>query len=173
MHRADFSLYSSAPSSDAETLRGALRHFASGVTVVTALYDDEPYGITVSAFSSISLEPPIVMVSISNDSPIAARIISAERFGVNILSAAQSGTARRFAESIPGREKFAGVEAMMIENGSPRLVGTLAWLDCVLCETLEVGTHTIMLGRVLEAIAPPEPDDPLLYYHRDYRTLAG
>lgn len=172
MHRLDFARNAGLSSIDSETLRSALRQFASGVTIVTASFDGTMAGITVSAFSSISLEPPIVMVSINNESSLLANLVQAEHFGVNVLHETQEPLARRFAESIPPAEKFLDVPLAIGRSGAPRIIGAIAWLDCVLDQTLRVATHTLMFGRVVEAHAPDLPGDPLVYYCAEYRRLA-
>ncbi len=173
MHRLDFHKRRDLPSASPEEFKAAMRQFASGVTIVTAENDGELYGITVSAFSSISLDPPIVMVAINNASPLAGMILEAEHYAAHILSADQEELSSIFAASIPGVEKYGKLTIERGPSGAPTFAGTLAMLECVLDQTLEVGTHTLMFGRVVRSTAQPEPGNPLLYYHRDYRSLAS
>ncbi|MEO5931505.1 MAG: flavin reductase family protein [Candidatus Kapaibacterium sp.] len=172
MHRLDFNRRRDTPSASGDDLKQALRQFASGVTIVTAEHDGELFGITVSAFTSISLDPPIIMVSINTASAIAASITEAEHFGVHILAEDQDGLSARFAESLPGEEKYRDLTMEPGPSGAPAITGVLAALDCVLDQTLLVGTHMLMFGRVVRAVSRPEPGSPLLYYHRSYRKLA-
>ncbi len=172
MHRVDFSKGSDLPSVDPEDFRSALRQFASGVTVVTAQHEGEMYGITVSAFSSISLDPPIVMVSINNTSSISSSILSAEHYAVHILSAEQQPVSEAFSSSVPGDEKYDGLKIRRGATGAPIFPGALAVLECALYQTLSLGTHTLMFGRVVQVEAVPTAADPLLYYHQAYRRLA-
>lgn len=141
------------------------------MTVVTAEYEGELYGITVSAFSSISLEPPVVMVSINNTSSISESILSAEHFAVHILSSGQEQISNAFSSSLSSREKYEGLEIRRGLTGAPIFPGSLAVLECALDQTLAIGTHTLMFGRVVNVEAE-EPDSPLIYYYRSYRTLA-
>lgn len=168
MHRLDFNKRRELPAVTPDELRQALRQFASGVTIVTAEHDDQLYGITVTAFSSISIDPPVIMVSINNSSPLAGIIIDAEHFAVHILTEAQQELSARFAVSLPGEEKYRNLQIERGASGAPRLAGALAVLECTLDQTLEVGTHTLMFGRVVHANSNPDPDSPLIYYHRSY-----
>jgi flavin reductase len=172
MHRLDFHKRRDLPSASTDEFKEAMRQFASGVTIVTAEHAEELYGITVSAFSSISLDPPIVMVAINNASPLAEMILEAEHYAVHVLSADQQELSSIFAASIPGTEKYGKITVERGVSGAPTFSGTLAMLECVLDQTLEVGTHTLMFGRVVRSTAQPEPGNPLIYYHRSYRTLA-
>ncbi len=171
MHQIDFQKRRDMPSASPEELRQALRQFASGVTVVTGEDNGEQYGITVSAFSSISLEPPIVMVAINTASPMSEMIARSEHFAVHILSADQEELSNRFANSTTGPEKYRELEVTFSPSGLPMLTGVLAVLDCVLDQTLLVGTHMLMFGRVVHAASLPDAADPLIYYHRMYRKL--
>ncbi len=173
MHRIDFNGRTELSSVDPDSFKGALRHFASGVTIVTAGVGAAMYGITVSAFSSISMEPPIVMVSIGHTSPLVETILSAEHYAVNILSGDQTDLSARFAESIEGVEKYRDIAVSVGSSGAPGIPGALAVLDCVLDQTLQVATHILMFGRVVQVILAADSEDPLLYYNRGYHRLAG
>lgn len=171
MHRNDYRKRGAVASVDAERMRNALRQFASGVTVVTAERDGEQFGITVSAFASISLVPPMVMVSINNESPLRDAILESEHFAVHILAEAQQPLAERFARSVPSVEKYIDVPYIYALSGAPILSDTLASLDCVLEETNAIGSHTVMFGRVVDARTIDATGRPLLYYNRDYRRI--
>ena len=102
---------------------------------------------------------------------LAPLIVYAEHFAVNILSAEQEEISTRFASSLTGIEKYDGVEVTPRLSGAPVLPGALAIFDCVLDQTLLVGTHMLMFGRVVHAESASEPGEPLIYYHRSYRRL--
>lgn len=172
MHRSDYHKRPDLPSVPAEDLRLALRQFASGVTVVTAEHEGELYGITVSAFSSISLEPPVVMVAINNTSSIAESILAAEHYTVHILSSDQMGISAAFSSSLPSDEKYSGIPVHQGVTGAPIVPGALAVMECTLDQTLAIGTHTLMFGRVVQVDAMVEAGSPLIYYHRTYRMLS-
>jgi flavin reductase (DIM6/NTAB) family NADH-FMN oxidoreductase RutF len=171
MHSIGFTKRRDLPSVDEEQFKLALRHFASGVTVVTAELDGERYGITVSAFASISLEPPIVMVSINNASQLARMIVESEHFAVHILASDQEAVSALFAASISGSEKYGELSVELGPSGAPMFSGSLAVIDCVLDQTLAVGTHTLMFGRVVHSRAVDDAGAPLIYYHRRYWTV--
>lgn len=146
--------------------RQAMASVATPVSVVTATWDDEHYGATVSAFSSLSMDPPMVLVSLDRRSSLLAAIRSAGRFGLNILSVSQASTALQFASS-RGAGKFDGV-AWQPDAGLPRLEGALSWLACDLVELVEGGDHIIALGSVVSV----ETDEgfPLTYHRRVFGT---
>lgn len=159
-------------SADAEHLRLAMRRFASGVTIVTAQSDDRRAGITVSAFTSISLDPPVVMVSINSESSAAPVILESGSFAVHILSREQEDLSERFAQTMPWEEKIGKAEWRTGRSGAPIVTGAITAVDCVLLHSLEIGTHTVMFGRVVDILMKPDvPDAPLLYYDQNYRTL--
>ncbi len=172
MHRIDFTRRRDLPSADPEGLREALRQFASGVTIVTAEAEGVRYGITVSAFSAISLEPPVIMVAINTSSALVDIVVRAEHFAVHILGAEQRELSARFAESMSGEEKYNGLALTTGPTGAPVLPEVLALFDCALDQTLLVGTHMLMFGRVVQARAVQERANPLIYYHREYRGLS-
>lgn len=171
MYRSDYQKRRDLPTVEADKLRQALRHFASGVTIVTAEHDGVRYGITVSAFASVSLQPPIVMVSLGNNSSLVEMVLESEHFAVHILSADQQDLSHRFATASTAEEKFDGLEYEKGPSGAPTLRSSLAVIDCVLDQSLIVGTHTVMFGRVVHASSSEAPGSPLIYYHREYRTL--
>src|SRR5687767_15108057 len=101
MHRNDYRKRGTVTSVQPDEMRYALRRFASGVTIVTAELSGEQLGITVTAFAAISLMPPIVMVSINNESPLGEAIVDSEHFAVHILSEDQRTLAERFSQPVP------------------------------------------------------------------------
>jgi flavin reductase (DIM6/NTAB) family NADH-FMN oxidoreductase RutF len=125
--------------------------FPTGVTVVTSR-DGEgaPVGLTVNAFASVSLDPPLVLVCIDHASTSRVHLMSASSFGVNILSSGQGAVARRFA-SDPAEGRFDGVAWQGGPGGAPLLDGVAAWLSCTLEAAHEAGDHTILVGRVVAA----------------------
>lgn len=171
MHRNDYRKRGSVASVDPETMRHALRQYAGGVTVVTAELDGERFGITVTAFASISLEPPVVMVSINNESPLSAAILSSEHFAVHLLAESQRHLAERFAQPVSPVEKYGDLALAHAASGAPIIAGTLATLDCILEQTISIGSHTVMFGRVVHAERSESTEGPLVYFNRDYRRI--
>lgn len=171
MHRNDYRKRGAVISVQPDDMRRALRRFASGVTIVTAERDQEQLGITVTAFASISLVPPIVMVSINNESPLRDAILDSEHFAVHILSAEQRSLAERFSQPVPSSVKYHEIAFETGPSGAPILSDALASLDCVLEQTIAIGSHTVMFGRVVRADASPDDASPLVYFNREYRRM--
>ncbi|KOG36998.1 NADPH-flavin oxidoreductase [Streptomyces resistomycificus] len=147
--------------------RRVMGSFATGVTVVTAPATDgetAPAGFACQSFSSLSLDPPLVVFMVGRTSTTWPRIARAGVFCVNVLGAHQGELCRGFAVS--GRDKFAGVAHDPAPvSGSPRLAGTLAWIDCTIHAVHTGGDHLIVVGRV-EALGTNEEDLPPLLFHR-------
>ena len=153
---------------DSRVLRDVLGHFASGVTVVTAATDDGPIGFTCQAFSSLSLEPPLVVFAPGRASrtwPLLRRI---GRFCINVLAEGQDAVSQNFARS--GADKFAGVAWAPSPHGSPVLDDVVAWIDGELWAEYDGGDHTIVVARVLDLGAHPERR-PLLFHRGSYGLL--
>jgi flavin reductase (DIM6/NTAB) family NADH-FMN oxidoreductase RutF len=135
-----------------QTLRKMRGLFASGVTVVTTAHEGQLRGVTVSAFASVSLDPPLVLVCIANESESKEWIAESGIFAVNILSDEQEFLSERFAARAPlVNAHFDGVPYHTAITGSPILDGSIAWYDCRVEATHDGGDHTIFIGRV-EAI---------------------
>jgi flavin reductase (DIM6/NTAB) family NADH-FMN oxidoreductase RutF len=152
---------------DQAEFRTAMGHFASGVTVVTTRSGGEPVGLTVSAFCSLSLEPPLVLVCIEKSVRSHDALREAGLFAVNILASDQEHLSRRFASSAD--EKFEGVGLREGFDEVPLLEGALTVVQCRVREELEGGDHTIFVGEVVEVEVGT--GEPLLYYRGGYREL--
>ena len=147
-----------------ESFSNAMARVCTPVSVVTTS-DGQPHGTTVSAFTSLSLTPPMVLVSLDRQSNLLARLTRTGRFGLNVLSAAQAGVATRFARK--GPDTFEGI-TWYEESGCPRLDGVLAWLACAVAEVVDGGDHRIVLGNVLRVDV--SHDEPLTYHARAFGT---
>lgn len=155
--------------SDARTFRDALGCFATGVTVVTAFCPDgTPIGLTANSFTSVSLDPPLLLVCIANNAGSAPFLREAERFAVNVLQIGQQPTSNRFAGK--GEDRFAATPWAPGEFGTPVLTGSLSSFECARDAVYDGGDHFILVGRVLKAIFEPRRD-PLLYFRGKYRKL--
>jgi len=156
---------------DSNQLRAVMRKWATGVTVVTARQDNIMHGMTVSSFTSISLEPPLVLVSLETDTQTHAMVKKSGHFGVTILSQEQETISDRFAGRLgDGDDRFAGLETKTLVSRAPFLAGGLAYLDCEVVSSFTAGTHTVFIARVLAA-QENDGGQPLLYYCRGYRQL--
>ena len=155
----------------ADAYRDVLRHFPSGVTIVTIRCGDEIHGLTVSAFASVSPEPPLIMIIIDQRHKAYQLLEQAgATFAVNILRQEQAHLSDRFAW-VKDEDRFAEGDWTTALTGAPILRDALAWLDCTLHSRLVAGTHTVYIGEV-QASSVPEPDrEPLVYWNRQYRPL--
>lgn len=155
---------------DSTAFRDVLRHFPSGVTIVTIKSGEAQHGLTVSAFASISPEPPLIMVAI--DKKHSSHELLHEEgatFAVNVLAHDQAELSNRFA-FFKG-DRFAEGEWRTAVTGAPILADALAWLDCTLYAAHDSGTHTICVGQVRDCHVPRAEEAPLVYWNRSYRNL--
>jgi len=156
-----------------DDFKNALAAWASGVSVVTVNNGGELYGLTVSSFSSVSLDPPLVLVCLNNGNRLPEMIDEAGRFAVSILERGQEEASNSFASR--GREPTEDMEALgcvSTESGTPVVRGAMGWVSCELHGRFVQGDHTIFVGQVVEASADPE-GKPLLYFRRAYRGVEG
>jgi flavin reductase (DIM6/NTAB) family NADH-FMN oxidoreductase RutF len=154
---------------DAEVLsksfRAAMGNVAAAVSVVTVLADGGPHGTTVSAFSSLSMDPPMLLVSLDNTSTLLSRLQVGSRVGVNVLDAAQDQIALRFARK--ASDKFVDIP-WQLEDGAPALRDRHAWVSMSVARLVEAGDHTLVLGDVLAADVSTQA--PLTYWQRTFGT---
>jgi 3-hydroxy-9,10-secoandrosta-1,3,5(10)-triene-9,17-dione monooxygenase reductase component len=156
-----------------DVFRRVMGHFVTGVTVVSALDGERPFGITVNALSSVSLDPPLVMVALDRRRFLTPIVRAAGRYAVNILSEDQQALSDCFAGAPvePGREAFCGAAWHRGETGLPLVDGAIATLECSVVETFSAGDHDLFIGRV-DALANEEHHPmPLLYYRRRYLRI--
>ncbi|HEY6891818.1 MAG TPA: flavin reductase family protein [Solirubrobacter sp.] len=148
----------------ARRLRAAMGHFATGVTVVTAAGSDgRRHGSTANAVASVSLEPPLLLVCLRDESLTLAALQDSGRFAVNVLHQRQRELAQRFARRGATWEDVAHRDGL--------LDGALATLECELHDVADGGDHRIVVGRVLTVEHPDEPSAPLLFYRGAYTAL--
>jgi len=150
-------------------MRDVMRYFASHVTVVTGALDSgELFGLTVSAFTSVSLEPPLVLICIRNESTSTGLFKKSKRFCVNILAEDQRKIAETF--SLSGENgRFLSLDFKIGKGGSPIITGSLGYIDCKITRFLEEGDHTIFFGQAIDVRGEEKP--PLLYLNRNYAKL--
>jgi flavin reductase len=153
-----------SPVPSAPALREVMSNFATGITVLTA-GGDHCHGMTANAFSSVSLDPPMVLCCIARTAQMHEAILRTRHFGVSVLSAEQEDVARYFASKgrARGMAQFDEVDWFPGPvSGAPLLAGSLAWLDCELAEVYHGGDHSIFLGTVLDAAR--RSGDALLFF---------
>jgi flavin reductase (DIM6/NTAB) family NADH-FMN oxidoreductase RutF len=151
--------------------RQALGCFATGVTLVTTIdREGQPIAVTVNSFSSVSLEPPLVLFSLARTATRFADFEAAGRFAINVLTAEQRQLSDRFARS--GQDLLDGVPHRLGAHGCPLIEGALATFECRTEARHDGGDHDIFVGAV-DAITNAEADEPLLYYCGRYRAVAA
>ncbi|HEU4576803.1 MAG TPA: flavin reductase family protein [Polyangiaceae bacterium] len=154
-----------------DQFRTALRQWPSGVSVVTSC-STEPVGLTVSAFFSVSLVPPLVGVCLDRQSATLPVILATGLFGVSVLSTAQMRLSERFASKGDERVRFEGVPLFAAAGArSPLLDGAVLHLDCELAAAHDVGDHVLCVGSIHLALS--HPGEPLLFHASRYHRLTG
>ena len=154
-----------------DDFRHVLGHFAAGVTIITtADSESRPTGLTATAFTSVSLDPPLVLVCVSHKSQSYPALLERGQFAVNFLRREQEDVSRRFATT--RLDKFDGVAYRMSALGLPVLADALAHVECVTVDQHVAGDHTVLIGRV-DACGSAEAGEPLLYFRGQYAGLGG
>lgn len=148
-------------------LRRNLSRFATGVSVVTCLGDKGPCGITANSFSSVSLDPPLVLWNIAKVSNSLNAYLTAEHFAINVLGAGQLSVAQHFAQSVHTR--FENIDYAPSEHGVPLLPGTIACFECRTYAVHDCGDHYIIIGEI-ERYRSTD-DAPLLFFGGEYRVI--
>lgn len=138
----------SVPTVDPLAMRHAMGRFATGVAVVTTRHDGAPHGMTVNSLTSVSLDPPLLLVCLTTGARTTEAVVGAGRFVINILAARQEQLALRFARQ--GEEHFAGLDADQADNRHdlPVVPGALVHVDCTVDQVLTAGDHIVVFGRV-------------------------
>lgn len=144
-------------------LRQAMSRWSSGVVVLAVRDEDEVVGLTATSFTSVSLDPPLVLVCVSEQSAVLPYVREQARFTVNLLGSGDRGIASRFAQQMPD-------DPSLFEEGDPVLVRSIASLVCRLEAVHPGGDHRIVVGRV-ERVVLGRDEPPLLYHDREYRML--
>ena len=151
-----------------EKLKLAMRNWASGVAVVTSIYQDVKAGTTISSFVSLSLEPPLVLFNLALKNPLREMIEQSGIFGISILSVGQRELSDLFAGF--GRhveDRFEGLQTFSLKSPTPLLPGGLAWLDCKVYRLQRLPNSMVVIGEVMEGKAGDQ-GRPLMYFNRAY-----
>ena len=151
-----------------EAFKDSMASICAPLSVVTAEFDGKPHGTSVSAFASLSLDPPMVLVSLNNNSELLAVIAKSGRFALNVLASDQSTLGANFGRK--GIDRFQSVD-WESSAGVPRLGGVSAWVACELDSVVEGGDHKIVLGKVIRA--EHTETAPLVYYKRQFGTYVS
>lgn len=163
-----------SPAFDAKQFRTVLGHFPTGVTIVSGMDGEQPVGFTIGSFTSVSLDPPMVGFLPQTNSTTWAAMAASGRFCVNVLSREQTDLCWKFAKTGNEAERFDDVRWHHGPTGSPIIDRAVAWIDCEVVETHEMGDHYFVLGRVVALAADADNDGigpmPLLFFRG---TLGG
>lgn len=163
--RTDGQAEQAASAIDARFFREVLGHYPTGVVVVTALVDDEPVGMVIGSFTSVSLDPPLIAYLPTRTSRTFERLRRARTFCVNVLAADQEAVCRQFATSYT--DKFAGIGWRPGPSGAPVIDGVVAWIECAVEDISDAGDHHIVLGRITD-MAVELPTLPLMFFQGGY-----
>jgi flavin reductase (DIM6/NTAB) family NADH-FMN oxidoreductase RutF len=156
---------------DPEKLRRAMRAWTTGVVIVTSMYEGQQYGMTVNSFTSISLEPPLICVTLKRLTHTHDLVVKSGMFSVTILTSAQKELSDRFAGKVPNLvDRFAGIQTETISLDSLVFKDGLAYFDCRVVNSVPVGENTLFIAEVLDARGEGE-GQPLVYHNREYWKL--
>lgn len=155
---------------DPEILKSTMRNWVSGVAVITSSFGGESHGMTVNSFTSVSIQPPLIVVTLANQTRTCILVKQSLKFGVTILSDQQREISDRFAGIISeDQDRFSGLQVSYLNSEIPFLGGGLAWLECVVVNQIDLGFSTLFLAEVLDTRI--SGGEPLLYHNRDYYRL--
>lgn len=153
-----------------DAFRQAMRNWTTGISILTAQYQGVRHGMTVSSFTSLALEPPMVAASIQKGTRTHILIEKSYNFGVTILHLDQEELSERFAGRIRDEEdRFVGLDTITLVTGAPFISSGLAFFDCKVACTVDLNSHTVFVGEVLAVQDQDGP--PLVYHNRAYRKL--
>lgn len=156
---------------DSEQLRRAMRTWTTGVAVITAIHDGQQYGMTVNSFTSISLEPPLIAVTLKQLTHTHELVVKSGEFSITILSSDQKELADRFAGKIPDiKDRFAGIPTETLVIDAPLLGGGIAYFNCRVVNSIPIGENTFFLAEVIAASGEGK-GEPLVYHNRVYWKL--
>jgi len=159
------------PSADPTSFRLAMRQWVAGVTVVTSVFQGVRHGMTVSSFTSISLIPPMILISLERGTRTHGLISHSGIFAATILDVSQEHLSERFAGRVgDDQDRLAGVEVETLVSGAPLVRGGIAYFDCRVVTSQEAGGSTVFFAEIMAAKSF-EGGDPLLYYNRIYSSL--
>lgn len=153
--------------------RRVVGNFATGVAVVTAGKGDSCQAVTVNSFTSVSLEPTLLLVCLTTSSRTRSEIMKSKVFNINVLSEGQEHVSRMFATSQDDNSWVQELKCTDGALGAPLIPDCLAYMECELTETHDAGDHTIMIAEVQRAFTPDEEGRPLLFFRGKYGQLAS
>ncbi len=154
-----------------EELRKAMRNWATGIAIVTVEHEGVQHGMTVSSFTSISMEPALVSISLYKTSRTHELLSTAGQFGVTILAESQEEISNRFAGRIADTEnRFENLETETLLSNAPFISGGISFFDCRVTQSISLGTNTLFIAEVQDARSL-DGKNPLLYFDQKYHSL--
>ena len=156
---------------DQGMFRAAMGQMASGVTIVTMHAGGDDHGFTASSFTSLSLDPMLVLVCVVQGQRSHLLLEQAGHYAVNILGTSQKALGQRFADTLLS-DRFVGLQVVRAATGAPILADSLAWVDCLMRQVLPGGDHSIFIGEVIAGLAQGG-EDALVYHNRRWGRFVG
>ena len=155
-----------------EELKEVMRHWTTGVSIVSSAYKGKIHGMTVNSFTSISIEPPMVVVTLAKNTRTYDLVQDSGKFGVSLLSVDQYELSDKFAGRIPeGGNRFEGIDVFYLQTEIPLIKGGLAWVECEVVQAFDLPASTMFIGQV--TASKTSEGEPLVYYNRAYHTLGA
>ncbi len=156
---------------DPEKLRHAMRAWTTGVVIITSIHEGQLYGMTVNSFTSVSLDPPLILLTLRKLTHTHDLVVKSGRFAVTILTAEQKELSERFAGKLPNiMDRFEGVLTEKLFSEIPVLKNGMAYLHCQVVNSMPIGENTLFVAEVIAAHGEGE-GDPLVYHNREYWRL--
>jgi flavin reductase (DIM6/NTAB) family NADH-FMN oxidoreductase RutF len=157
---------------DSETLRRAMRAWTTGVAIVTSLHEGQQYGMTINSFNSVSLEPPVISVTLRQLTHTHDLVVRSGMFAVTVLTSAQKHLSDLFAGKIPNvTNRFDGLKTQKLLIEAPILENGMAYFNCRVLNAIPIGENTLFVAEVIAARGEGE-GEPLVYHNREYWKLA-
>jgi flavin reductase (DIM6/NTAB) family NADH-FMN oxidoreductase RutF len=157
---------------DSETLRRAMRAWTTGVAIVTSLHEGQQYGMTINSFNSVSLEPPVISVTLRQLTHTHDLVVKSGMFAVTVLTSAQKHLSDLFAGKIPNvTNRFDGLKTQKLLIEAPILENGMAYFNCRVLNAIPIGENTLFVAEVIAARGEGE-GEPLVYHNREYWKLA-
>lgn len=157
---------------DGKELRRAFGQFATGITVVGVNHSEQLHGMTANSFTSVSLDPPLVLVNVIKGNHTHALIEAAGRFSICVLTEGQQIWSDQFSGRMPEKKGVFDAPHRLGQLGQPIIEGSLAWFECLLYAAYDGGDHSIFVGKVVSFGTDPDAGEPLLFFNSRYRRLA-
>ena len=154
----------------AENLKEIMRNWTTGVAIITSQFEDNVHGMTVNSFTSVSLDPPLVVVTLANNTRSCLLVKNSKEFGVTILSSSQKEISDKFSGKFGEFiDRFENLDVFSLSNNIPLISAGLAWINCDVIQEIDLGHSTLFIARVIAAKSAG--GDPLLYHDRGYYQL--